>query len=208
VMRELAAITPGDVVHIGGDEAHATPPPAYATFMSRAQRIVASHGKRTRAWHQILDADVQPSTQAQYWGTTDSNPAVAAAGRAGTGLVLSPAHRAYLDMKYTNETALGVTWAGLTEVREAYDWDPLTAVRDVPERAVQGVEAPLWTESVRTMAEVEFMAFPRLPAIAEIGWSPAATHDWAAFRGRLGAHGSRWRAMGIDFYASPQVPWR
>ena len=51
------------------------------------------------------------------------------------------------------------------------------------------------------------MAFPRLPAIAELGWSPAATHDWNSFSARLAAQGPRWDAMGIDYYHSPQVPW-
>ena len=51
------------------------------------------------------------------------------------------------------------------------------------------------------------MAFPRLPAIAELGWSPAATHDWAGFSKRLADQGPRWAAQNINFYRSPQVPW-
>jgi hexosaminidase len=51
------------------------------------------------------------------------------------------------------------------------------------------------------------MAFPRLPAIAELGWSPWSTHDWESFRTRLAAEGPRWTEMGIDFYRSPQIPW-
>jgi hexosaminidase len=57
------------------------------------------------------------------------------------------------------------------------------------------------------MDEVEQMTFPRLPAIAELGWSPARTHDWEAFRHRLGAQAPRWTALGVDFYRSPQIPW-
>jgi hexosaminidase len=51
------------------------------------------------------------------------------------------------------------------------------------------------------------MAFPRLPAIAELGWSPASTHDWTAFQQRLGAQGPRWRVMGVNYYHSTQVSW-
>ena len=50
------------------------------------------------------------------------------------------------------------------------------------------------------------MAFPRLPAIAELGWSPASTPDWASFSARLGAYGPRWTTRGFDFHPSPQVP--
>jgi N-acetyl-beta-hexosaminidase len=68
-------------------------------------------------------------------------------------------------------------------------------------------EAAMWTETVRSRADVDHLAFPRLAAIVELGWSPAETHDWTAFRQRLGAQGPRWTVMGIDFYRSPQVPW-
>ncbi|AEV85862.1 beta-N-acetylhexosaminidase [Actinoplanes sp. SE50] len=207
VIGELAAITPGRYLHIGGDEADSTPAADYATFMRRAQAIVARHGKAASAWHQIVAAGPRPSTVAQYWDTTPDNPAVAAAANAGTGIVLSPANLAYLDMKYTPQTPLGQDWAGLIEVRDAYGWDPGAYLTGVPAAAVRGVEAPLWTETLRTSNDLEYMAFPRLPAIAELGWSPAATHDWDVFRLRLAAQAPRWRAAGLNFYPSPQVPW-
>jgi hexosaminidase len=207
VIGELAALTPGPYLHIGGDEAQATSEADYITFMNRVQGIVAAHGKRVLAWHQVVAADTLPSTVAQYWDTTNDNPAVAAAAARGTGVVLSPANLAYLDMKYTEATPLGQDWAGLIEVRDAYDWDPGAYLLGAPASAIRGVEAPLWTETLRTSADIEYMAFPRLPAIAELGWSPAATHDWSAFRLRLAAQAPRWRAMGIAFYPSPQIPW-
>jgi hexosaminidase len=208
VIGELAAITPGRYLHIGGDEASATQPADYVSFMNRVQPIVAAHGKSVLAWHQVVEATPPPTTVAQYWDTTADNPDVAAAANRGTKLVLSPANLAYLDMKYTDSTPLGQDWAGLIEVRDAYDWDPGTYVQGVPAQAVLGVEAPLWTETIRTTADIEYMAFPRLPAIAELGWSPTATHDWPAFRQRLGAQAPRWTALGLNFYPSPQVPWR
>ena len=69
-----------------------------------------------------------------------------------------------------------------------------------------GVESPLWTETVRTMDDIEYLAFPRLAAIAELGWSPS-TRDWTDFRDRLGAQGPRWRALGVNFFASPEITW-
>ncbi|HTJ33906.1 MAG TPA: beta-N-acetylhexosaminidase [Dactylosporangium sp.] len=208
VIGELSAITPGRYLHIGGDEAQATSSADYVAFMNRVQGIVAAHGKSVLAWHQVVEAATLPSTVAQYWDTTNDNPDVAAAAGRGTGLVLSPANLAYLDMKYTDATPLGQDWAALIEVRDAYGWDPGSYLLGAPAAAVRGVEAPLWTETIRTSADIEYMAFPRLPAIAELGWSPAATHDWDAFSRRLGAQGPRWTAAGINFYRSPQVPWR
>ncbi len=73
---------------------------------------------------------------------------------------MSAADVTYLDMKYTEDFPLGLTWAGIIDVRSAYEWEP-TAVLDVPDAAILGVEAPLWSETTRTLGEVEQLVFPR-----------------------------------------------
>jgi hexosaminidase len=211
VIRELAALTPGTYLHIGGDEAHSTSHADYVTFMDRVQPIVAEYGKTVVGWHQLTGATPAKGALAQYWGlddtSADEKAQVAKAAQSGTGLILSPADRIYLDMKYTANTPLGLDWAGLVEVRRSYDWDPATYLAGAPASAIRGVEAPLWTETLTTSADLEYMAFPRLAGVAELGWSQASTHDWDAYKVRLAAQGPRWEALGIGYYRSPQVPW-
>ncbi|KAB1986717.1 beta-N-acetylhexosaminidase [Streptomyces triticiradicis] len=211
VIRELAAITPGAYLHIGGDEAHSTSHADYVAFMDKVQPLVAKYGKKVVGWHQLTGATPAAGAVAQYWGLDDTGAEekeqVARAARNGTGVVLSPADRLYLDMKYTADTPLGQDWAGLVEVRRAYDWDPGSYLPGVPASAVKGVEAPLWTETIRSSADIDVMAFPRLPGAAELGWSPASTHDWDTYKVRLAAQAPRWDALGIAYYRSPQVPW-
>ncbi|MFI1537657.1 beta-N-acetylhexosaminidase [Streptomyces anandii] len=211
VIRELAALTPGRYLHIGGDEAHSTSHDDYVKFMDRVQPIVAEYGKTVIGWHQLTGATPAKGALAQYWGLDSTSAAekaqVARAAQNGTGLIFSPADRVYLDMKYTKDTPLGLAWAGYVEVRRSYDWDPGSYLPQVPASAVRGVEAPLWSETLSTSAHIEYMAFPRLPGAAELGWSPAATHDWDAYKVRLAAQAPRWDALGIGYYRSPQVPW-
>ncbi|MFJ4952307.1 beta-N-acetylhexosaminidase [Streptomyces sp. NPDC088760] len=211
VIRELAALTPGRYLHIGGDEAHSTSHADYVTFMDRVQPVVARYGKTVIGWHQLTGAHPARGALAQYWGLDGTSAAekaqVAQAARNGTGLILSPADRVYLDMKYTSATRLGTKWAGLVEVRRSYDWDPGAYLSGVPAAAVRGVEAPLWSETLARTADIEYMAFPRLAGVAELGWSPPATHGWTAYRVRLAAQAPRWDALGIHYYRSPQVPW-
>ncbi|WP_405660939.1 beta-N-acetylhexosaminidase [Streptomyces sp. NBC_00079] len=211
VIRELAAITPGRYLHIGGDEAHSTSHEDYVKFMDRVQPVVAKYGKTVIGWHQLTGAHPVKGAIAQYWGLDDTDAAekaqVAKAAQNGTGLILSPADRIYLDMKYTEDTPLGQDWAGLVEVRRAYDWDPGNYLVGAPSSSVRGVEAPLWTETIVTNADIDYMAFPRLPGVAELGWSPASTHDWDTYKVRLAAQAPRWEALGISYYRSPQVPW-
>ncbi|WP_435855585.1 beta-N-acetylhexosaminidase [Streptomyces microflavus] len=211
VLREVAALTPGKYLHIGGDEAHATSHEDYVAFMAKAQAVVGKYGKTVMGWHQLTGAVPVKGAVAQYWGYDRTGAAerkqVADAAQGGTKLVLSPADRVYLDMKYTKDTPLGLSWAGLVEVRRSYDWDPATYLEGAPQEAVLGVEAPIWTETLTDSTEIEAMAFPRLLGAAETGWSPAAARDWETYRVRLAAQGPRLTALGIDFYRSPQVDW-
>lgn len=208
VLRELAALTPGPYLHIGGDEAHATTEPDYLAFMGKVLPLVAKHGKIASGWHEFAKAEPTASAVPQYWGTTNSNALVTEAAERGNKILLSPANKIYLDMKYDKNTKLGLDWAGHIEVKTAYDWNPGSYLQGVAESSVRGVEAPLWTETIRTSADIEHMAFPRLPVAAELGWSPASAQDWTAFSKRLGAQAPRWKAQGINYYASPQVPWK
>ncbi|MFY1617132.1 beta-N-acetylhexosaminidase [Micromonospora sp. WMMD736] len=207
VLGEVAALTPGPWLHIGGDEAFKVKGEVYTGFVERTQRLVADTGKTVVGWHQLAPAAHVDGRVLQWWGTDTDDPTTADAVRRGARLIVSPGNHAYLDMKYAEDTPIGHDWAGLIDVRRAYDWDPGTHVAGVPATAVLGVEAPLWTESVTSLADIEFLLLPRLPAIAELGWSPRATHDWAGFRDRLAGHGPRWSAAGITFHRSPEIPW-
>ncbi|MEU9747523.1 beta-N-acetylhexosaminidase [Streptomyces niveus] len=213
VVRELAALTPGRYLHIGGDEAHSTSHADYVEFMRRTQATVAKYGKTVVGWHQLTGAEQVKGAVAQYWGYDATGAAeraqVAEATKAGTRLILSPADRTYLDMKYDRNTDLGQSWAGLVEVDRSYDWDPAAylAGAGVDPGAVLGVEAPLWSETLSTSDHIERMAFPRLPSVAEIGWSPQSARDWDTYKVRLAAQGPRLTALGIDYYRSPVVPW-
>ncbi|WP_319956154.1 family 20 glycosylhydrolase [Micromonospora yasonensis] len=204
VIRELAAMTPGSYLHIGGDEAHVTPHDDYVRFIDRVEDIVNRHGKTMIGWEEISAADTAPPTVAQYWST----PAEAkAAADKGMEVIMSPAQKAYLDMKYDPSTPLGLSWAGYTDVRDGYEWDPGSFVTGLDESKIRGVEAPLWGETIEDIDDVEFMTFPRIPGVAERGWSTAAGRSWDEYRLRLGAHGPRWDLMSVNYYRSPQVPW-
>jgi hexosaminidase len=209
VFREVAEQTPGDVVHLGGDEAHSTPHSDYLTFVPRAAELVVKHGKRVMGWHEIADGPLPAGSVVQYWGTDDERAQELAqkAVAQGATLVLSPANRAYLDMKYDESTPLGLSWAGLVSLETAYDWNPGALIPGVPESAIDGVEAPLWTETLDDLSKVEYMVFPRLPGIAELGWSPESALDWESYKPRLAAESARWQVLGVNYYRAPEIDW-
>ena len=207
VIRELAALTPGAYIHVGGDEASSTPVADYVSFVSQVQTIVQSYNKQMIGWEEIAQINgLSASSVAQHWNTTDSFAPTAV--QKGARVLMSPAHKAYLDMKYYRKTRLGQSWAGLINTQTGYEWDPATIVSGVPGSSVLGVEAPLWTETIVTRSDMDYMAYPRLPGYAELGWSPATGRNWNEYKVRLGSHGPRLTAMGVNFYRDTVVPWQ
>jgi hexosaminidase len=200
VVGELVALTPGDYIHLGGDEVEGMDHEAYVRFMWDAATVVLRHGKRPVVWEEAGVAKLPEGTIVQHW--SDAVPARAGAAQ-GLPLIMSPAPRTYLDQKYDDSTALGLKWAGNVDVRDAYEWDPATVIE---EAEVLGVEAALWTETTETRDDVDSMVFPRLPAVAEVGWS--ARQDWEDFRTRLAAHGPLLSELGVNFHRSKQIDWR
>jgi hexosaminidase len=196
-------MTPGPYFHIGGDEVQALTHEQYARFIERVQDIVTKNGKRMVGWEEISRARLNPTTLSQTWFTDSARSTLAS----GVKLIMSPASKVYIDMKYDDNTELGLKWAGLVEVRTSYDWDPATYVKGATEADVVGVEAPLWAETIRNITAAQQLIMPRLPAIAEVGWTPQGARRWEDFRLRLAPHARRWRLLGINYYPSPQIAW-
>ncbi len=207
VFGDLAHMTPGEYLHIGGDEVLTMEPEEYARLVAMASQAVRSAGKQVVAWQEAAQVPVVPGTVLQYWDTrVDPQPFVDAA-RAGALLLLSPGSKAYLDMKYDARTELGLEWAGHIELRDAYEWDPDTLIEGMPTESIIGVEAAVWTETLRTRDELMSMLLPRLAAIAEVAWTTPDRHGWDDFARRVAQHGAGWDALGLPWYPSPQVDW-
>lgn len=222
VIREMTALTPGPYLHIGGDESHATKREHYIPFVARVRDIVKNHGKQVIGWEETAQINMNEKRPEQSVGTDAAARASAASAIAqywssrthaleavanGSKLVISPAQKTYLDMQYDSTTRLGLHWAGYVEVDSAYMWNPTTYVKGIGRENILGVEAPLWTETIATMDEIEYMVFPRIIGIAEIAWSPEENRGWDEYKLRLARHAPRMKALEIDFYRSAKVPW-
>ncbi|MDJ0335992.1 family 20 glycosylhydrolase [Salinibacterium sp. G-O1] len=206
VIREMAALTPGPYLHLGGDESLATTDDDFLYFIERATAIAATHGKTLIGWHEMGRSTALPAgTVGQYWSFTTpqegADEHTLSFVRQGGPIIMSPADVAYLDIKYDASTELGLTWAdGPTSIAESYEWEPTAIVPGIGEAQLLGVEAPIWTETLATIADVEYMAFPRLASIAEIAWSPAGTRDLDEFTPRLERFVGMLDALGIQHH--------
>jgi len=204
VVRELSEISPGPYLHLGGDESHVTKKADFIYFINRIQQFPKKYGKKMIGWEEIAQAKLDTNTIVQYWSNAEH---AKEAVKQGAKIIMSPASKVYLDMKYDSTTKLGLKWAGTIEVDSAYNWALSSRVNGIPNESILGVEAPVWSETLTNIDEVEFMVFPRLPGVAEIGWTPESARSWDEYKVRLAKHGSRMKEMDIDFYESKFVNW-
>lgn len=228
IIGQLTASTPGPYYDLGGDEVPPSllPPAKYAAFINKEAGIVTGHGKTVMGWADIAGKGTSPpaGSVAEYWQPAGGTSPGSITGREAVAkhmkIVMAPANHTYLDQKYvvgarsSVPPTLGMNWACPRgcDISSAYNWNPGGFVSGVTDRNVIGVEGAMWGETVASLANADYMVFPRLLALAEVAWSPGARrtatspayHD---FLRRLGAQGARLQAAGVNFYPSAQVPW-
>ena len=204
VVRELAAITPGPYIHIGGDESHVTPIEDYIPFINKVQDIVLAHNKIMIGWDEIAHANLKDNAIVQFWAKTEN----ALKGvKQNARVIMSPAVKTYLDMQYDSTTKFGLHWAAYIEIDSAYIWNPETYVEGIKKSDILGIEAALWSETVTKISDIEYMVFPRLPGHAEVGWTAPAERNWDEYKVRLGKHAKYFDELEINYYKSKLVPW-
>ncbi|MEI9887653.1 MAG: family 20 glycosylhydrolase [Rhizomicrobium sp.] len=214
VLRETMALFPSRYIHIGGDEAVkdqwkaspavqarmralgiATEDELQSWFVRRIEKFIGAHGRRLIGWDEILQGGIAPGATITSWRGIDG--AVAAA-RAGHDAVLSPAPVLYFDNRQVEGAGEPSGRGAIVSLRDVYAFDPAPAALSEDERRhIIGVQANIWTEHIREQGNVAYAAFPRAAALAELGWSPAASHDWPGFLARLPAELDRYAALGL-----------
>lgn len=200
VIKEISAISPSKYFHMGGDEAESTKKEDYDYFVGRVSKIVQKYGKTPIGWDPIDTApEINSSVILQNW--KDSNEA---AREKNMNMIISIASKAYLDMKYNENTPYGLNWAGYIPIETAYNWDPTDFA---PKNLVLGIEAPLWTETIADVEAMEFMIYPRLLGYAEIGWTPKNLRNFEEYKIRLEKQGERLTNEGVNYYRDNSI-WK
>ncbi len=238
VLTEVMDLIPGDTVHVGGDEVPVTQWQASAAAQAKMAALglsdphglttyvtntigafVTAHGRRYIGWNDILRDGLAPDAAIMVWFGTQ--PAVDAV-KADRDVVMAPLDHTYFD--YANATPLppaeqalldstGVNPAAYqaftTTLGEAYAFEPVPDGLTADEAAhVLGGQGQLWSEWIDDGRDVERQGFPRLAALAEAVWTPAARRDYADFTSRLATHVARLDALDVCWFGrtAPQCP--
>ncbi len=204
VIREISAITPGPYFHIGGDESFVTKKKDYIYFLNTVEKIVQKYNKQMIGWDEISQANIGSQSIAQHWRDKEHS---VEANEKGMKIILSPAKKTYLDMKYDKSSTYGLDWAGYVPVDVAYNWSPSLYFEELNKTNILGLEAPLWSETITNMATLEYLAFPRIIGHAELGWSVDEKRNWDNYKIRLANQASYLKRMNVNYYPSKLIAW-
>lgn len=219
VLTEVVALFPGKYVHIGGDEAPKIrwkESPAVQEIMKREgftdveqvqgwfnRRIEAflqARGKKLIGWDEILEGGIDANAAVMSWR---GEKAGIEAARHGNDVVMSPSGFFYIDagqnpVPHSPYEPLMI--GGYLPLAKIYSYNPLPPeLTPAQQTHILGPQANMWTEYITTPHKVEYMLFPRLLAISEVGWRPAAAKSYAEFLPRLSQQFARLDAKKINY---------
>ncbi|MEZ4413258.1 MAG: family 20 glycosylhydrolase [Gemmatimonadales bacterium] len=221
VLTEVMALFPGPYIHIGGDEAPkarwkssdlaqsiiqreqlADEHALQSWFVQRIERFLNAHGRRLIGWDEILEGGLAPDATVMSWRGVSGG---IAAAQQGHDVIMTPTSHAYFDYAQGDPALEPFSIGGNLPLEKVYSFEPVPGVLTPAEAThIIGAQGNVWTEYIATPYRLEFMAFPRMLAMAEVTWSPASARDWSGFLARLPSALAALDRMGVN-YRVPSV---
>jgi hexosaminidase len=205
VFDELVDVFPSEVIGLGGDEVPGATP-AHGGFIRAIAEHLATHGRRAYGWDEI--AEVGPLPDGAVLASWRGEEAGVAAVRAGHDVVMCPERHVYLDYRQSDHPDEPIPVGTVLTLEDVYRYEPVPEGLSGSGR-VLGAQANLWTEHLDSPRRLDYAAFPRLAAFAEVVWS-SGRRDEAEFLRRLAAHHlPRLDALGVEYRPlSGPHPWQ
>jgi hexosaminidase len=165
-------------------------------FIRRMDQFLTANGRRLIGWDEILEGGLAPGATVMSWRGIKGG---IAAARAGHDVVMAPTTHTYFDY-YQAKTGEPLALGGFLPLATVYDFEPIPPELTAEEgRRVLGAQGQLWTEYINNPDYLEYMAFPRMSALAEVVWTPKARKDFTSFLSRMRVQEERLRARGVKF---------
>jgi len=216
VLTEVMDLFPGEYIHIGGDEC---PKDRWKTctscqaliqkeglkdehelqsyFIRRIERFLNSKGRQIIGWDEILEGGLAPNATVMSWRGIEGG---IAAAKQGHKVIMTPTSHCYLDYYQTNDGNEPLAIGGYLPLEKVYSYEPVPEELTAQEaRFILGAQGNVWTEYMPTSEQVEYMAFPRAIAIAELTWTPKERKNYVDFSARLARHFPRLDNFGLNY---------
>jgi len=215
VLAEVAGLFPSKYIHIGGDEVPKGPwkndvacqalmkreglkneEELQSWFIRRIEKIVNAKGKTILGWSEILQGGLAQNAAVMDWIGGGRE-----AASQGHDVVMTPTKFCYLDYyQSTNRAAEPRAIGGFLPLEKVYALDPVPAgLAPEFQKHILGAQGNIWTEYISNLRQVEYMAFPRLSALAEVTWSPPELRNFEDFKLRLKTDEQRLDQLGVNY---------
>lgn len=215
VLAEIVQLFPGPYLHVGGDECPKVrwkecpdcqgrmrkeglkdENELQSWFITKMGKTLQLTGKHMVGWDEILEGGLPPSAVVMSWQGTQGG---IEAARMGHDVIMSPTSHCYFDYRQSDEPEEPGN-LGRIPLETVYGYEPVPSELDpLAASKIFGVQGNIWTERMPTWKLVEYMALPRLCALAEVAWSPASKKNWDCFQSRLTNHLSFLKKMGYTY---------
>jgi hexosaminidase len=216
VLSEVLALFPSRYIHVGGDEVPKDQWRASAEaqarmkqlglkseaelqtwFIGRINKFLRSRGRTLTGWDEIIEGGMTPGAVVMSWRGEKGG---IEAARHGHDVVMTPVSHTYFDYYQGPPEKEPLAIGGFIDLKKVYSYEPVPAELSAEEaKRVLGTQGQLWSEYLPAASHMEYMAFPRMTALAEVAWTPKERRDYASFLRRLPAQLARLKAIGVNF---------
>lgn len=217
VLTEVIDLFPGKFIHIGGDECPKTrwvkcplcqkrikdeglkdEKELQSYFIKRIEKFLISKNKRLIGWDEILEGGLAPEATVMSWRGVAGG---IEAAKQGHDVIMSPNKYVYLDYYQCEPDGQPLAIGGYLPLENVYSFDPQFAELSAEEQKhILGLQGNVWTEYLSTPQYMEYMAYPRMFAISEIGWTQGSKKDFEDFFARFGVQRMRYDKIGINYF--------
>jgi hexosaminidase len=223
ILDEVVTLFPGKYIHIGGDECPKTrwekckacqkrmkennlkdEMALQSYFIQRIEKYLNSKGKQIIGWDEILEGGLAPNAAVMSWRGTEGG---IEAAHLHHPVVMTPGTHCYFDHYQGNPRQEPVAIGGFTSLEKVYSFNPIPEKLSPEESMyILGAQGNVWTEYINTSRDVEYMAVPRMSALAEVLWSKESTRNYIHFTERLTEFSVLLKKMDVNMAHSWQRP--
>ncbi|TWI78353.1 hexosaminidase [Lacibacter cauensis] len=216
VLTEVIALFPSTYIHIGGDEVDKGPwkkcercqarmkkeglkneEELQSYFIKRMEKFIVSKKRKMIGWDEILEGGLAPEATVMSWRGEAGG---IEAAKMHHDVVMTPGSPCYFDHYQAGPEGEPLAIGGFNTVKKVYDYEPIPKELSAEQQKyVLGAQGNVWTEYISTAEHLEYMVLPRMLALAETVWSPAATKNWNDFSRRLQFHFKAFDAKGLHY---------
>jgi len=216
VLTEVMDLFPSDYIHIGGDECPKSrwkeskfcqnlikekglkdEHGLQSYFIGRMEKFLNKNGRQIIGWDEILDGGLAPNATVMSWRGVKGG---IEAAKQNHDVIMTPTSNCYLDYYQSRSADEPLAIGGYLPLKQVYNYEPIPEELNAEEaKHILGAQGNVWTEYMPTFEQVEYMAFPRGIALAELTWSPKAKRDYEDFADRLSRHLPHLDAMNVNY---------